>query len=192
MRYTLIAICISILLLSVVRENGFGAIQTKQMVLTQSGIGEKIEYQLAWPGMLPDHPLYKLKVLRDKVMYRFIKKPVKKLEFYLLQTDKGISAASLLFEKGNVRLAQETVLKAEHNYTQLISDYKWMFLYAIEIPDELRRKIKTAAIKHQEVLGVIARGVSEKDAMVFLQVKDFSRRNLEELELLNQRTETAK
>src|SRR3989344_4236916 len=65
-------------------------------------------YQLAYPGILPDHPLYKLKVLRDKLIPLFISNPQKKVEFYLLQTDKGISATDILVKKGKIDLAKET------------------------------------------------------------------------------------
>jgi len=148
------------------------------------------DYALAWSGILPDHPLYALTILRDRIVFHLVVKPEKKLEYYLLQTDKGIYATKLLVDKGKIALATETALKAEHNYTQLVSDYKWMFFYSVEIPDKLLRKIKTAALKHQEVLELIAQQVPEKDATSFLQVKEFSRRNLEELESLRKGQDT--
>src|SRR3989344_3185825 len=78
-----------------------------------------VKYDLAFPGMLPDSPFYKIKVLRDRYVADFISDPVKKIEFYLRQTDKGILAAAMLVDKNNVALSRETALKAEHNMTLL-------------------------------------------------------------------------
>src|SRR3990167_8950559 len=88
---------------------------------TQEPINESviIDYDLAFPGILPDHPLYKLKILRDKISAGLISDPLKKINFYLLQTDKGILATAMLVDKNKTDLASETALKAEHNYTLL-------------------------------------------------------------------------
>ena len=60
----------------------------------------KPAYQLTSAGILPDHPLYKLKLLRDKMILKYLCDPLKIIDFYLKQTDKGILAAKLLVEKG--------------------------------------------------------------------------------------------
>lgn len=39
-----------------------------------------VDYKLTWPGILPDQPLYKLKVLRDKIISKLIFDPIKKIE----------------------------------------------------------------------------------------------------------------
>src|SRR3989344_6947435 len=84
----------------------------------------KIEYYLAYPGILPDHPLYKLKVLRDKITPLLIQDPLKKADFYLLQSDKGILATAMLVDKNKIDLAQDTAFKAEHNMTLLTFELK--------------------------------------------------------------------
>lgn len=126
-----------------------------------------VSYTLGNTGILPDHPFYKLKVLRDKLMLRFILNPVKKIEYYLILSDTGIAASSALVEKGKQVLAHETALKAEHYYTQLVSDYKWAIWYHRTIPSALTAKILLAAVKHQEVLS----GLGFSDAA------EFSKRN---------------
>lgn len=119
------------------------------------------------PGILPDHPLYKLNVLRDKVMLRFIVNPVKKIEYYLILSDTGIAESIALAKKGKSALAHQTALKAEHYYTQLVSDYKWAVWYHRDIPKALTTKIFQASAKHQEVLSELG----------FSDAEDFSKRN---------------
>ena len=182
-RLSFVLICITLVLLTVNRIVKPEEILAKQndavVVATQSGT---VDYALAWPGMLPDHPLYKLKVLRDKVVFMLVKNPVKRLEYYLFLADKGMYATKLLVDKGNIPLAKETAYKAEHNYTQLVTEYKWMYWYAKPIPSDLDQKIQIAGLKHQQVLTDIINEVpNQEDKNSFSQVAGFSRANLAEL-----------
>ena len=153
---------------------------------TESG---KIEYDFAYPGILPDHPAYKIKVLRDKVMERFTSDPEKKISFYLLQGDKGILAASMLVDKNNFALAKETALKAENNLTLINfllkdSDRK--------LKPQTFDKIKTASLKHQEVLRDIIKRVPSNEQKTFKTVLYFSETNLKSLNDLQNKKSKAK
>src|SRR5438067_609054 len=108
-------------------------------------------YQLAWPGILPDNRFFKLKVLRNKVIEKMITDPVKKVEFDLIMADKTIYASELLVRKGKIALAQETILKGENYYSNLVQHYNQALLQQKKIPQELDKKISLAALKHQEV-----------------------------------------
>ncbi len=140
-----------------------------------------IEYKLALPGMLPDHPLFKLKVLKDKITAKLINNKIKKIEYDLLMADKTIYASKLLAQKGNIALAKETALKGEHYYTTLVSDYKWAYWYKEKIPQELDERIKTAALKHQEVFTDIAKDLKGEDKKTFENTIYFSKKNYHEL-----------
>ena len=144
-----------------------------------------ISYDLAFPGMLPDHPLYKLKVLRDKIQIQLIADPEEKIEFYLRLADKGMLAAAMLVDKQNIPLAQTTALKAEHNITLLINE----LLRAERAPSaNLIERLKTASLKHQEVLSSLLPRVSENERTSFETVIGFSKRNLQSVEdYLNER-----
>lgn len=135
-----------------------------------------VQYNLAFPGMLPDNPLYKLKVLRDKIMLALTNDPMKKIDFFLLQADKGILAAAMLVDKNKVDLASETAFKAEHNYT-LLAQELWNLP---KKPDEaFFKRLETAALKHQEVLASLIKRVPDDKRNPFEQVLDFSKRNWE-------------
>jgi len=138
-----------------------------------------VKYDLAYPGILPDSPIYKLKVLRDKITVGLISNPQKKAEFYLLQADKGILAAAMLVDKKDFALAKETALKAEHNITMMTYDL-WRFPKRLNL--DFYNKLKTASLKHQEVLVSLMKRVPEEDGKVFQTVLDFSKRNWETIE----------
>lgn len=135
------------------------------------------EYSLSWPGILPDNKLYKLKVLRNKIIYKIIINPVKRVEFDLLMADKTIYASKLLVDKGEIALAKDTALKGENYYSMLVQDYNHALLKGKKIPQGLGKKIDLAAIKHQDVFADIEGNVGEKDKETFQIVSKFSKIN---------------
>lgn len=136
-----------------------------------------IEYSLAWPGILPDSKLYKLKVLRNKIIYKMIVNPVKKVEFDLLMADKTIYASKLLVEKGEITLAKDTALKGENYYSILVQDYNHALLKGKKIPSSLDRRITLAVIKHREIFKEMEDVVSGEDKKTFQIVDNFSKIN---------------
>lgn len=80
------------------------------------------EYMLPYPGMLPDNPLYTLKVLRDKIYDFFTRDPVKKTQFKLLMADKRMNMAKILSQqKGNNSLASDTIVDAVSYYNDAVN-----------------------------------------------------------------------
>lgn len=141
----------------------------------------KIDYDLAFPGILPDNPLYKLKVLRDKISIVLIADTYKRIDFYLLQADKGILATAMLIDKNKVALAQQTALKAEHNMTLVTYELKKL---SEKPKNELFEKLKTASKKHQEVLNTLIGRVPSQSQKTFITVANFSKTNLQTIEKL--------
>ncbi|MDO8659014.1 MAG: DUF5667 domain-containing protein [Candidatus Parcubacteria bacterium] len=136
-----------------------------------------VEYSLAWPGILPDNKLYKLKVLRNKIIERMIVDPVKKIEFDLLMADKTIYASKLLVDKGKIALARETVLKGENYYSILVQDYNTALLRGRRMPASLDQKITLAAKKHQEIFEEVKNKLEGEDKKTFEAAENFSHIN---------------
>lgn len=146
-----------------------------------------IKYNLAYPGILPNHPLYKLKVLRDKISNTLINDPDKKVNFYLLQTDKGILAAAMLIDINKIDLAEETALKAEHNFTQISRMIESYYFRDQKNSSKTKAKdlitrLKTASSKHQEVLTSILKRVPKNNQKAFENVIYFSKSNMKTIE----------
>ena len=138
-----------------------------------------IKYDLAYPGILPDNPLYKLKVLRERITEFLISNPRDKADYYLLQADKGILATAILIDKKKIDLAGTTALKAENNMTLLTYE-----LYKLtQKPDSnFINKLKTASFKHQEVLKTIISRVAQDKQKSFIDVLNFSKTNLQTIQ----------
>ena len=79
-----------------------------------------VQYDLPYPGILPDNPLYFLKALRDNLLAFFITDPVKKAEYDLLMADKRLASAKSLQDEGKTDLAFTTLSKSGNYFYQAI------------------------------------------------------------------------
>lgn len=111
----------------------------------------QINYELPYPGLLPDNPLYFLRIIRDKTVGFLISDPLKKTEFDLLQADKRLNAGIYLFDKGKTSLALSTVSKAENYFSEALDKMKEAKTQGMNIND-MKNKLKDAARKHQQEL----------------------------------------
>jgi hypothetical protein len=87
---------------------------------------KEIQYDLPYPGLLPDSPLYSLKVFRDKLVEFFISDPSKKADYELLQSDKRINASVYLSNEKPVNdaLISSTISKSINYFEQAITQSK--------------------------------------------------------------------
>lgn len=115
---------------------------------------EQVDYYLPYPGILPDHPLYWLKMFRDRIMLVLTKSPVDKYGRLLLYADKRVGAAKVLIEGGKAELGVTTATKAEKYLEQAINEFKAIDDPGKATPEERERLIK-AGMKHEEVLNAV-------------------------------------
>jgi len=83
---------------------------------------KKIEYELPFPGILPDSPLYFLKVTRDRVVSILISDPMKKAEFDLLQSEKRLKAGVALLGKKKNDLGISTIHKGQNYFEEALGE----------------------------------------------------------------------
>jgi hypothetical protein len=112
---------------------------------------QSIDYYLPYPGILPDHPLYWLKMLRDKILLLVTRDPIAKTERQLLYADKRLGAAKALIEGGKIQLGVTTATKGEKYLEQVISSVEELDSQN-KISSELKQKVFTSALKHHQVL----------------------------------------
>lgn len=153
--------------------------EENQMEVKSSTPEAKIEYDLAYPGILSDNPLYKLKVLRDKISIFLLNDPYKRSDFYLLQADKGILATAMLVDKNKIDLSGKTALKAENNMTLLTFE---LHRFSQKPNVEFFNKLKTASLKHQEILNSLIKRVPQDQQKTLKTVLYFSKINLKTIE----------
>ncbi len=112
---------------------------------------KKSEYVLPYPGMLADNPLYFLKKLRDKILENLIADPTRKIEFYILQSDKELSAGVLMGSKDKQELVGESFTQAGAYMEQAVKragDLKSQGKDMSSIVDRLGNSLG----KHEELL----------------------------------------
>ena len=115
---------------------------------------DEVDYYLPYPGILPDHPFYFLKMLRDKVKLLFTTNKQVQVELMLLFADKRIGAAEALVDGGKIELGLETAIKAEGYLQRVVETLN-------ELDDESWwEKTYLAAQKHKEVLDQIREKLS--------------------------------
>lgn len=124
--------------------------EVQPLVSSESSV-PKVNYYLVYPGILPDHPLYKLKMIRDRIWLWLTTDAVEKSERLLLFADKRLGAGKVLIEGGKVDLGISTLWKAE-KYLAEAADA------ALKVKEKglavgaLAEKITNSALKHEEVL----------------------------------------
>ena len=140
-------------------------------------------YLLAYPGILSDSPLYKFKLLRDKIWFSLTQDPSKKAKLYLLFADKKIAMAKTLAQKNEFALARDSALKGENEMTELTFFYKNNNL----IPEPaFFNTLILASQKHREVLEEISSLVPQEEKAIYATIEGFSKRNEEEFGLIEQ------
>ncbi len=145
---------------------------------------QNIEYDLPYPGLLPDNPLYYLKAIRDNVFKFLIRDPLTKAEFDLLQSDKRLEAARLLLLKGNSELSITTLSKSGNYFDDAITN----ILKVKEKGDSknsLLGKMITSSKKHQQIIREMQKG-KKTDLLLNLRFLEARARDFQErLEIIN-------
>lgn len=121
-------------------------------VVTASTPAVKIEYALPYPGILPDHPLYIVKRLRDYILERVIVEPVRKGEFYILQGDKRLQMGMTLIDMGKFPLGESTISKAEKYMEQSVTVLVSYQATNAMVPTNIADRLKISLSKHEEVI----------------------------------------
>lgn len=113
---------------------------------------KKQEYMLPYPGVLPDHPLYIVKRLRDWILDRLIVDPLRKVEFYVLQADKRLNMGVVLIDRKKDVLGEEVISKGEKYFNNAIYTLLARKTEGKEVPTYLVEKLERSLEKHTEVL----------------------------------------
>ena len=148
---------------------------------SSSAMTEKIKYELPYPGLLPDNPLYYLKAIRDNILKFLISDPLKKTQFDLLQADKRLGAAQLLLIKGKDELSVTTLSKSGNYFDDAIANIQKAKKEGDDVNATLDQLLKSSQ-KHQEVILQMEKG-QRGDTLLNLKfleqrAKDFQERVL--------------
>lgn len=142
---------------------------------------KKVEYELAYPGILPDHPLYFLKASRDRLVSFLINDTAKRAEFDLLTADKRIYAGIFLINKGKDELAVSTISKGNNYFEEAIAQAT-ILRKSSKTSHSITNKLYTASLKYTEVLKAIKPDVDRKYVMQFEREEKRIKKHTKDLE----------
>ena len=139
---------------------------------------EEVDYYLPYPGILPDHPLYWLKMIRDRARLWLTKNPTQRFQRLLLYADKRVGAAEALVEGGQSSLGVSTATKAEKYLEQTANQFKELKSLDKATP-ELKDSFFKASLKHEQVLKTILEKVPDQEKPTIEQILEIPRHNYE-------------
>lgn len=126
---------------------------------------EKVIYNLPYPGLLPDSPLYITKIIRDKITDFLTRDNLKKAELYLLNSDKRASMSMALALKGKNQLAIDTFMKGEKYFIKIPDLLRSAKKQGTQAPSGFIEILKLSNAKHKEMIGelikVLPQGLNE-------------------------------
>lgn len=130
------------------------------------------DYYLPYPGLLPDHPLYWVKMVRDRVQLLLTVDKSVKAEKLLNYADKRLGAAWALIDGNKKTLGVTTLSKAEKYLDQ-----------ALELGKDtgFKENLKKAIVKHEEVIALLKEKAGDEFGGIFSE--RLSRLNLYKEEL---------
>jgi len=135
----------------------------------------EIDYFLAYPGILPDHTLYPLKMLRDRVWLFLTTDSLKKAELNLLFADKRLGAAKALVEGNKIDLGMTTLSKAE-KYLEKAIDQERVAAKADKDTAAFLEKLSLATLKHEEVILGFEDKITNEQKAVLQNALEYTRR----------------
>lgn len=146
------ALLIFLLILNAVRISVFALPNLQETQDASETKTSVIVYTLPFPGILPNHPLYFLKTLRDALIEKMITNDVKKAEFYMLQADKRLQMSIVLLGSENkeltVAMRSDALMYREKSLTLLTK----ASAKNKAVPRYVLEKLLLSAKKHEEVL----------------------------------------
>lgn len=125
-------------------------------------IPSSVSYELAYPGILPDNPLYVFKVARDVIVGFFISDPLKKAQFDLLMADKRLNAGVYLSDekqtpKRDGQIA-DVVSKGENYFFDAVSEVR-KAVGKNEVVSPVIGNMSLSIQKHLEVIAALEKKV---------------------------------
>ena len=129
---------------------------------------EAVDYYLPYPGILPDHPFYWLKMIRDRVQLWLTSQPLAKAEKLLMYADKRLGAGWALIEGNKKELGVTTLTKGEKYLERVRAQAGKLG----EGGDEIRFKerLEKATKKHSQVLELLLEKTDEGQKEVIKQM----------------------
>lgn len=145
---------------------------------------QKVVYDLPSPGLLPDHPLYFIKAIRDRLTEFATNDPLKKVELYLSYSDKRAQMALDLSKKGKNSLAISTISKGEKYFMKIPGILREAEKQNVKATDEFKYNLTLSNLKHREVIETLLKELPQGENEALTQVLELNKAISMDLERL--------
>lgn len=155
---------------------------TPKVTLTPTPKPE-INYYLPYPGLLPDHPLYSLKMIRDRIWFWLTTDSVRKARLMVLFADKRLGAGRVLVEGNKVNLGLTTLEKGEKYLESAVGQLEVAKKSGKAIKKEAEN-ISLTTQKHDEVLLKLAEKLTGEEKAVLEKLLSYPKNLYQRLQVL--------
>lgn len=114
---------------------------------------EKVVYNLPYPGILSDNPLYFIKIVRDRITEFLTRDNIKKAQLYLLYSDKRVAMSQALAKKGKNSQAIDALSKGEKYFLAIPELLSTAKKQGSSAPSSFIETLKLSNAKHKEIIG---------------------------------------
>lgn len=134
-----------------------------------------------YPGILPDHLLYPLKMVRDRILLFLTTDPLKKAELFLQFADKRVRAAkALVLEKDKIELGITTLTKAE-KYLEKAVNQEEIARQAGKDTTDFLEKLSHATLAHEKVMLEFEEKVPNESRPVYDNALQYARQGYQQV-----------
>lgn len=148
----------------------------------RSVIKEPVDYELVYPGILPGHKLWQIKVLRDKVWLFVTTDHAKRADLLILFADKRINASYMLLKDKNAGAAVPTALKAEKYLEEAVMEERLARERGVNT-NILLQKLALSSLKHREVLEEMYIMAPEEARPILVETLNYPKRVYDQIKM---------
>lgn len=141
----------------------------------------KMVYELPYPGLLPDSPLYKLKQLRDGALEFATRDNLKKSELHLLMSDKLLRTAQMMSSQKKNKFVAPALLKSEKYFSKSVTEALESKKQGRSANNEFIDHLKMSNAKHEEVLAQIVTSIMPDQKSMYKETVELNRENKKSL-----------
>jgi hypothetical protein len=147
-------------------------------------VGQKVVYPLPYPGILADHPLYPLKLIRDTIIVFTTRDNIKKAQLYLHLSDKHMSIAIALAEKGKENDAVQELIRGEEYFSEIPPLLNESKKQGTKPTNDFISKLSQGNLKHKEVITDVMKNLNEAKIETINSVLEMNAKSAREIKSL--------
>lgn len=149
-------------------------------------LDQEVLYYLPYPGILPDHPVYWTKMLRDRIVELLTTNNEKRVDLWILYADKRLGAAKVLVEGNKAEQGVLTATKANGYLTKAVARVEEMKGKGVNV-GEVANKMERETLKHAQILDQLSKRENGDNAGKLNNLKESALKLHERIQIVLER-----